>query len=478
MITRSARRPLERASGHPNTLCAAADFARSLSPGRRRIAVVQTANPLVRSSTHAFAASVVGVGIALALSIVVSRALGPAGKGTYDLVISTATLLALILGLSLPSGITFGVARGMSAPRRVVLWVLGAGTVQGVVAAVLLRVLSHTGFATEVGISATDGRLMLVLPALVSLLCIAPCLKAILNGAQRVALASWMDILRSAFTLPIVVLIAAGVTGIESTANLFVAATVVGNLLGIALILLAIWGLTPTRTGAGLTTILRFATPAYAAIVLQYLNYRLDLFLVAYFRDLREVGLYALAGTLTQFVWLVSGSVATAVFARVGAATDDPREAANQTVTLTRTVFLIQLVLAGILAATAQPLLRLLYGGAFEPAASAIWLLLPGAVALGATAVLSAHVAGLGRPDLNLIGAVAGLIVTVLLDIALIPSAGFNGAAVASTASYLATGGVTTYFFVRLTHTSTGALFEVRRADLQRARSILRGKIR
>ena len=263
-------------------------------------------------------------------------------------------------------------------------------------------------------------------------------------------------------------LFAAGVLGVEPSVNLFVGATVVGNAMGVGLILLATWSLRSTRASAGLRTVLRFATPAYAANVLQYLNYRLDLFLVAYFRDLREVGLYALAGTLTQLVWLISGSVATAVFARVGAAADEPAEAASQTVLLARTVFVIQLVVAGALALAARPLLRILYGDAFEPAASAIWLLLPGAVALGAAAVLSAHVAGLGRPDLNLVGTVVGLMVTVALDLVLIPSIGMNGAAVASTASYASTAGVTAFFFVRLTRIPTRTLLEVRPSDLKR----------
>ena len=167
---------------------------------------------LVRSSTHAFAASVVGVGVALALSIVVSRSLGPSGKGAYDLVVSTATLLALVLGAAMPSGITFAVARGASAPRNLVARVFGIGLVQVLVAAAVLSFISGNSLATEVGRAATDSRLKVVVPFLVGLLCIAPCLKAILIGTQRVALASWLDILRSALTLPIVVLIAADVS--------------------------------------------------------------------------------------------------------------------------------------------------------------------------------------------------------------------------------------------------------------------------
>ena len=58
---------------------------------------------------------------------------------------------------------------------------------------------------------------------------------------------------------------------------------VLGNVLGVVLIISATWRVKSVGASAGLRTVIRFAAPAYAANVLQYLNYRLDLFLVAYF---------------------------------------------------------------------------------------------------------------------------------------------------------------------------------------------------
>ena len=440
---------------------------------------MNTTRTLVRSSTHAFAASLVGVTIGLAASIVTARALGPDGKGAYDLVLSTAMLLALVLGLSMPSGITFSVARHTSATRPLVGWVLVLGIAQGVAAGVVLAALANTGLADQVGRAATDSALRIVVPSLVAVLCIGSSLKAILIGRQRVALASWLDILSRAITIPMLILVAIGAIGGVPTVNHFVLATLIGGTLGTILILRAVLHVDiPHGGGAGLRTVIRFSTPAYAANVLQYLNYRLDLFLLAYFRDLREVGLYALAASLAQLVWLVSGAVATAVFAHVGSASDDPHEAASRTAALSRSVLIIQVGLAGALRSIAQPVLRILYGDSFVPAASPLWLLLPGVVALGAATVVSAHIAGLGYPALNLVGAVVGLSVTLALDVLLIPSVGMNGAAIASTASYASTALSTTFFFFRLTGLPATATFAVRTSDFNRLLSGLRSVIR
>lgn len=433
---------------------------------------------LIRSSAHAFIASMVGVLLGFASSIVVSRALGPSNKGEYDLVVSTALLLALILGLSIPSGITFSVARRESAARVLTAWIVGIGALQAVATLVVLGILGRTGIAGEVGLAATDSGLRLVVSLLVGAMCIAACLKAVLVGLQRVPLASWMDVLGRGITL--VMLAGVAVVGAFGgpTVSAFTGAMLAGAALGVICMGLVVVQLAPSGPRAGLGTVFRFSSLAYIANVAQYLNYRLDLFLVAYFRNLTEVGLYALAVTLTQLIMVVGGAVSTAVFSRVGSGVDMPAEAAERTAALSRGVVVIQSMLAVLLAVLAVPLLVLVYGSDFEAAASPIWLLLPGVVALGAGSVLAAHLAGLGRPDLNLLGSLASLAVTLPLDLLLIPPLGMNGAALASTGAYLCTTGVAGLFFARVTGLPLAAFLAVGPSDVRRLLALTRSVVR
>jgi O-antigen/teichoic acid export membrane protein len=442
---------------------------------RRGVSATRT---LVRSSAHAFAASILGVGLGLATSIVVSRSLGPQEKGVYDLLFSTATLFALVLGLSIPSGITFAVARKASSPRRLVVWVAGIGVVQAIVAFAVLAVLSTTDLAASLGLGTTDPAVMVVLALLVAALCVAPSLRGILVGNQRVALASWLDLLGRAITFLLLLVVALAAVGGTADADRFIMALLVGGVLGASLYLPAAVRTRVAGVGAGLGAVIRFATPSYGANVLQYLNYRVDLFLVAYFRDLREVGLYALAVSLAQLVWLVSNAVATAVFARVGSTSDEPQEAAGRTAALSRNVLVVQLALAGALALLAKPLLQVLYGPAFASAVSALWLLLPGVAVFGLGSVLAAHLAGLGRPNLNLWVAASSLVVTLTLDLLLIPSLGMNGAAVASSASYATTAVLTALLFTRITGLPLRSVLVPRRADLRRLLTVVRAVTR
>src|SRR5215207_3098909 len=74
---------------------------------------------------HTLGTSIILIPIGIASSVLIARTIGPGGKGTFDLIIATATLLLTTLGLSLPSGVTYEVARGdaniRSLARRLVL---------------------------------------------------------------------------------------------------------------------------------------------------------------------------------------------------------------------------------------------------------------------------------------------------------------------------------------------------------------------
>jgi len=86
--------------------------------------------------------------------------------------------------------------------------------------------------------------------------------------------------------------------------------------------------------------------------------------------------------------------------------------------------------------------LPLLFGKDFQPAVVPACLLLVGLAVEGAAAVASAYLWGAGRPGANSVGMGVGVVITIALDLLLIPRYGASGAAIASSAAYLATAGV------------------------------------
>ncbi len=79
------------------------------------------------------------------------------------------------------------------------------------------------------------------------------------------------------------------------------------------------------------------------------------------------------------------------------------------------------------------------YGSAFGAAVVPACILLVGLAGEGLAAVAVGYLYGRGRPGLASAATGAGVVVTVALDLLLIPHLGVVGAAVASTLAYLST---------------------------------------
>ncbi len=395
--------------------------------------VPDSLGPILRSSALTLSAGMAGVLVALLTSIVVARSLGPRGKGEFDLALASIQLLALVVGLSLPGGITYVVAKRLAGTREVSLFVLLSAAIQGVVAFALVALVSDVASNEIFGLDSADNRLNILVGIGVGVTTASLGWRAILIGTERVPLASWLDVV--ARLVGLVALVIAYLVG-GLTAISFLTAWLAGTFLGTLIALVpAAWRAVGPRSIAASTAI-RFAAPSWLANLLQFLNYRLDLFLVGYFRDLRAVGLYALAATLAQLIWLVSNSVASVVFPRIAVADEPPLVAARRTASLARGVLFVGLALGACLAVAAPIAIPTLYGAEFRDALPALFLLIPGVVVFGPANVFGAHLAGVGKPRLNLWVSAISLVVTVLLDLLLIPRYGFVGAAIASTASY------------------------------------------
>lgn len=106
--------------------------------------------------------------------------------------------------------------------------------------------------------------------------------------------------------------------------------------------------------------------------------------------------------------------------------------------------------MAAAIAASGFLVLPFLYGDGFASARwPAAWIAL-GLLAEPAAGVASGFLLGTGRPGLNSAILGAGFVVTLGLDIALIPQYGFNGAAWASAAAYLVTDVLLVWAWYRL----------------------------
>jgi L-malate glycosyltransferase len=179
-----------------------------------------------------------------------------------------------------------------------------------------------------------------------------------------------------------------------------------------------------------------FGVKSYVAQVFRFLVLRVDQVLVAAYCGYLQLGLYALATTIAELLWLLTDPLAGAMLPHVvRAQTGDDRRLSFATGRLSLCIATIAAFCAWFLAPLVVPRI---YGGGFTSATPALQLLLPGVVALAVARPLGSVLVKEGRAvTASLLGLVA-LALNVVLNLVLLPRIGIRGASIASSVAYAA----------------------------------------
>jgi O-antigen/teichoic acid export membrane protein len=189
-------------------------------------------------------------------------------------------------------------------------------------------------------------------------------------------------------------------------------------------------------------------------------------FVVAYFATAADLGFYAIAEGLVLALLAVPTLVGNVLHPRI--ARQGEAEAARLTAAACRSTLFVALATCLAVAAGVQPLVRLLYGAEYLPAAAVVLALLPVAVARSGLRILSRYVLVANRVRILAVASAATLAIHAVLLLALVPTWGILGAALATSASHAAQLALVAAAFRRLSGVPLRELLLVDRADLAR----------
>lgn len=177
-----------------------------------------------------------------------------------------------------------------------------------------------------------------------------------------------------------------------------------------------------------------FAGIAYIGSVAQYLNYRIDLWFVDYFTNVKELGLYSLAANLSQMLWILPQSIAFVLMPNVASGS---KGILPKTLSVGRIVIFLCFIVAMLAIIVVPFAIPVLYGKSFSASSDIFLILLCGIIPYCLSVIYGSYFAGIKKLEYNMYSAIIGLIATLILDIYLIPKYGAIGAAIASSCSYL-----------------------------------------
>jgi O-antigen/teichoic acid export membrane protein len=179
---------------------------------------------------------------------------------------------------------------------------------------------------------------------------------------------------------------------------------------------------------------LSFALRGQFGLVASFFNYRLDVFIVNYFLEATQLGYYALGVVIAEALWQIPSAAALALFPRTARTLE--QGATEFTCLIMRQIAIIATAGAIVIGVGTSLFLPLVFGERFRPSIMVVCLLLPGTLALCLGRVAASDLSGRGKSGYSSVFSITALVVTIGLDLLLIPRLGIRGAALASSAAY------------------------------------------
>lgn len=412
-----------------------------------------------RQVLGAVGVSYLGAAVAFVGSIVVARALGAAGKGSFSLFVTTVTAIAIFSGLGVGHGQMYHASRTGGRLRHFLPNGAAAAVVLGGAGAALYFGVGHL-----LGIEAVT---RLDWPVVVAGFLSVPALSMLIFQRQYLlTVGGYVESRANLAATQALPLLGCGV--VAAIGELDLQSLIVAYVLGQIGVLALFQSRIAAPGGAGFSwsfarESFSFGLRQYVSTLTEFLSKRLDYFLVPWLLGPAALGIYSVAVALAEIVARLPAELGKMLFPAF-ASDDFSRE---QSASVVRRTTLLAVAVAVALMVLSRPVVLLMYGSEFAEAVGVLRWLLVGTVAQAAVSVTWNHTSAAGRPALGVPIFGAAVLVVAALNLALLPRIGVEGAGVAAAASYWTAAGLFVAHFCRQQGVPLRDLLLVRGSDVR-----------
>jgi O-antigen/teichoic acid export membrane protein len=407
----------------------------------------------------------------IATGILIARGLGPVGQGQFAVLFAATTLLATVAAAGQFEGNVLTSA-GRSAAGRILLV---RSAIQALIAAVLLVATQGLWRAAGEGVYAN---VVGIMAFIVSLETMALLFRGINLGQHQITTYNLVTLAQRIVFLSFILLLL-------RFENLRLVTVLLSWLAAAALnvVVNAMWiwrhsdriPLDFRRVVTGWGSSLRNGARALVTIVLTLLLVRTDIYMLGPMLNVEAVGQMSVASTLAEYLWYVPSILGSMLFAAVAA--DRGQETIEKVCRSTRTMIALLAPVAIILFLLGRVGVPWLYGRAYAQAGVVFVVLVPGMFALAIHLVLDSYFSGSGFPPVSYLAVAAALVLKVVLNVALVPRFGVNGAAAATSVVYVLLLLTKVIAFHRATGVPISHILKPQSSDVSGTMSVARGWI-
>ena len=395
---------------------------------------------MLKNIINTFVTRVASSAVNLIIAILISNIFGAAIKGEQGLILATITLITLVAALIGAGSIVYLIPR-MNI-RSLLMPSYGWNLMICILVYIILRL---TNMLPEALIFPTS--------LLALILSINMVHSGTLLGIERIKESNYANLLNTLFVF-LGLLFNIFVLRIDTVfANVY--ALFYGYLIGLffsTYFMLKNWDHF-RRTGtensgsfwSSAKELFRYGFLNQMDVLAQMLSFRLSYYVINYYMSKSAVGIYSNAISIVESIWLISRSISMVQNARI-VNSKDLNYSVKITLQLVKVSFLLVLGVVIILQFIPATFYQFLFGQEFGEVRMVILAVSPGILFFCISFILSGLFAGTGNYQYNTLASIAGLIVTVVLVLILIPRYGLIGAGITASISY------TVHTLIKLTY--------------------------
>jgi O-antigen/teichoic acid export membrane protein len=434
---------------------------------------------IVKNITSTYTSQIINILLGFVSSIFITRILGAEGRGEYALFINALGIATIFLGFGLPSAVIYFISGNKMQPEKILPTVLLFNVVMAFIVLIILQllfILNINQFIFPADKQSKIYQVIFVMQFLITVINAGT--TAVLNAKKYFVAISMVTGIATALGTMLYIRFYYGIINIETNGFKLIIFINLGLsfLQGIFIVALykkyiglKLRGLLKRNEVRSLFT---FSLMAYACNSIQFLSYRADLWFVEYYRDIKTVGIYSLAVSLAQLMWILPNAIGAVMFSYIASATRE--KAIEYTVFFTKLSFYASLCMGLTAYIIFYYALPDIYGYEFESAINLIGILFLGIVPFSIAIIFGSFFAGTGNLRHNLITSSLGFIGAIIFYILLIPRYGATGAAWASIISYNICTLYMFYAFNKLSGYRILNIFVVNKFDITLAKSVIK----
>ena len=403
--------------------------------------------------------------------VILARGLGPDGRGVYGLINESALVMAAFPGAALELAGIYLIGKRRYSLQTVFSNTLSWGLALAALCLLLIPVVLLTG-QTVFGMSSVE----------ISVALLGASMITVGDGSREYLLPLNRPLAYTGLTLIPPIIRFGGVVLVVLTVGLSVDRVAVIWLISLAALLcFTIATMTrhvsfrPSVNWKAMRAQVSFGSRSHFGWILQALNHRLDVFMIAAMLGTGGVGHYLVGVNLAELTWWVPLALGTVLFPKASAM--DSKSNFEMSATACRRTLVVTLLAGLALLAIAPTAIPLVYGGQFVPSVTVFLILLPSGLFYTIHKVLGSSLSAHGMPQATLYAGLVSLPLTVGLNVLMIPRWGITGAAIASDIAYAVNAAVILVLFVRASRLPLPKILLFNGSDFRVARENLKTKV-